>query len=353
MAAGPVTVGSYREQDVSLLFADLTCAPGCAAAGCAVPGCMAAGRVPAPEYQPGSGYLSEVSELIASSAARIALLTATLGELILSRRGRQVVLVSIARAGTPVGVLLRRWFREHHGLEVPHYTVSISNGVGLDLNAVSWICRRHDPALLQFVDGWTSKGTVGRALRAAAASLDSVVDPRLAVLCDIGWCTDIFATRDDTLMPHACLGAAMSGLLSRTFAGPDASRADSFHAVVAYRELAGDDLSNVFLDAVSAHYPLIAARVPASVRAARLEPRPDYRGSMDARDLARRFGSGNLDLVNIGLSEAARAFFRRKPRLLIVKTGHDDQAAHLLRLAAARGVPVRHEPALRFRAALL
>ena len=34
------------------------------------------------------------------------------------------VLVSLARAGTPVGVLMRRWAQHAHGLDLPHYAVS-------------------------------------------------------------------------------------------------------------------------------------------------------------------------------------------------------------------------------------
>ena len=42
------------------------------------------------------------------------------------------VLASLARAGTPVGILMRRWARFAHGVDLPHYAVSIVRGRGID-----------------------------------------------------------------------------------------------------------------------------------------------------------------------------------------------------------------------------
>ena len=77
------------------------------------------------------------------------------------------VLVSLARAGTPVGVLMRRWARHRHGLDLPHYAVSIVRGRGIDPNALRWLAAHHDPADVVFVDGWTGKGAITRELAAA------------------------------------------------------------------------------------------------------------------------------------------------------------------------------------------
>ena len=61
------------------------------------------------EYQPDAAYLELYRSALAASAPRIAQAVGTVAELVLAERGRDVVLVSLARAGTPVGVLLRRW----------------------------------------------------------------------------------------------------------------------------------------------------------------------------------------------------------------------------------------------------
>ena len=85
----------------------------------------------------------------------------------LAERGPGAVLVSLARAGTPVGVLMRRWARHAHGLDLPHYAVSIVRGRGIDANALRWLAAHHDPADVVFVDGWTGKGAITRELAAA------------------------------------------------------------------------------------------------------------------------------------------------------------------------------------------
>ena len=38
----------------------------------------------------------------------------------------------------------------------------------------------------------------------------------MAVLADPGYCTSIYGTREDFLIPSACLNATVSGLISRT-----------------------------------------------------------------------------------------------------------------------------------------
>lgn len=351
----PALIGSYRPGDVSLLLSDLTGVGGIEPGRSGAEPRLAepAHRLPLPEYQPSAAYLDLVRALIACSAGRVALLCATLAELMRRRRGPGLVIVSIARAGTPAGVLARRWLRYRHGQEVPHYSVSIANGAA-DANAIGWLCRRHNPASLQFLDAWTSKGTVTTALRSAISEFGIAgLDPSLAVLSDTASCTDLFAAREDMLLPHACLGATMSGLLSRTFVNPRPTAEDDFHAVVSYGELAKNDFSNMYLDTISSRYPAIRDQVPFAVERACRSPLPDGRGLRAACSLARRYGAADFDLVNIGTSESTRAFFRRIPVLLLVHPRAGERVAHLLHLADERNVAVRWEPALPFGAALL
>ena len=100
----------------------------------------------------------------------------------LAERGPDVVLVSLARAGTPVGVLMRRWAAARHGLDLPHYAVSIVRGRGIDAVALRYLAAHHDPPDVVFVDGWTGKGAITREL--AAALRGTPFDPELAVLAD-------------------------------------------------------------------------------------------------------------------------------------------------------------------------
>ena len=93
-------------------------------------------------------------------------------ETVLAERSPRPVLVSLARAGTPVGVLMRRWAQHRHGLDLPHYAVSIVRGRGIDANALRWLAEHHDPADVVFVDGWTGKGAITRELAAAIGEFE-------------------------------------------------------------------------------------------------------------------------------------------------------------------------------------
>src|SRR5690606_4930111 len=88
------------------------------------------------EYPPDAEYLRLFRSALAAGAPRLARAVATVAELLLRERGRGIVLVSLARAGTPVGVLLRRWARHAHGLDLPHYAASIVRGRGIDTLAL-------------------------------------------------------------------------------------------------------------------------------------------------------------------------------------------------------------------------
>ncbi len=116
---------------------------------------------------------------------------------------------------------MRRWARFRHGLDLPHYAVSIVRGRGIDANALRWLADRHDPADVVFVDGWTGKGAITRELAAALRDFEATdgvtgFDPEIAVLADPGSCVRTYGTRDDFLIPSACLNSTVSGLISRT-----------------------------------------------------------------------------------------------------------------------------------------
>ena len=62
---------------------------------------------------------------------------------------------------------MRRWAQRAHGVDLPHYAVSIVRGRGIDPVALRYLAAHHDPASVMFVDGWTGKGAIARELAAA------------------------------------------------------------------------------------------------------------------------------------------------------------------------------------------
>jgi hypothetical protein len=266
---------------------------------------------------------------------------ATVAELVLAERGRDVVLVSLARAGTPVGVLLRRWARYAHGLDLPHYAVSIVRGRGIDRLALHHLAAHHDPARVVFVDGWTGKGAISRELAAALADhhRDTGVrfDPDLAVLADPGRCATTFGTRDDWLIASACLNSTVSGLVSRTVLNPRLLRPDQYHGAKFYAELAPEDVSNDFLDGVTAEFAGITDTAPPTGpdRAA------DFAGRAAVDRIVDEYRIGDANLVKPGVGETTRVLLRRVPWRVLVRAGAPAaDLTHVRLLAQRRGVPV-------------
>jgi len=288
------------------------------------------------EYQPDAEYLQLYRAALDASATRLAQAVGVVTELVLAERGPDVVLASLARAGTPVGILLRRWAAARHGLDLPHYAVSIVRGRGIDSLALRHLAEHHDPARVVFVDGWTGKGAIARELSAAVASHRGGFDPELAVLADPGRCASTFGTRDDWLIPSACLNSTVSGLVSRTVLNPRLLRPDQYHGAKFYAELAPADVSNPFLDAVTARFPAVSDTTPP------LDRSPDWAGWAAVERIVEEYGIGDRNLVKPGVGETTRVLLRRVPWRVLVRAGAPvADLAHVRLLAERRGVPVQ------------
>ena len=298
------------------------------------------------EYQPPVAYVELFEAALERSAGRLAVAVGVVAEMIRAAKP-EPVLVSLARAGTPVGVLLRRWLGWRHGLDVPHYSVSIVRGRGIDQVAMQWLQRRHDPARLQFVDGWTGKGAISRELSAAVRPLG--LDDTLAVLADPGRCAPVYGTRDDFLIPSACLNSTVSGLVSRTVLNDRLIGPGDFHGAKMYRELAGGDVSRRYIERVQAAFPAAADEVAASWPALFAADRtPTWEGWREVETVAAEFGIRDLNLVKPGVGETTRVLLRRVPDRILVARGREADLEHVRVLAAERGVPVQERDGLTF-----
>ncbi|MFF8312737.1 phosphoribosyltransferase [Streptomyces lydicus] len=292
------------------------------------------------EYQPSEQYQALFHSALETSARRIARAVGTVTETVLAERSPRPVLVSLARAGTPVGVLMRRWARHAHGLDLPHYAVSIVRGRGIDTTALRWLAAHHDPTDVVFVDGWTGKGAITRELALALADFPGF-DPRIAVLADPGGCVDTYGTRDDFLIPSACLNSTVSGLISRTVLRDDLVGPDDFHGAKFYRELSATDVSRTFLDAVAARFDDVAEEVAADVKElAAADRAPTWEGWAAVERISAEYGIHDVNLVKPGVGETTRVLLRRVPWKILARKGAGADLAHVRLLAEQRGVPV-------------
>lgn len=307
------------------------------------------------EYRPDDAYRTLYGEQLEAVADRVASAVVTVSEL--SRRVRRrddLVIVSLARAGTPIGVLMRRWAATR-GWDWPHHAVSIVRDRGIDLTAMRWLADRYDPARVLVVDGWTGKGAIAREFAAAVAATNTALGlsaedgfrTDLAVLADPGECVELYGTRDDFLIPSACLNSTVSGLVSRTVLNAELIGPHDFHGAKFYAELAPEDVSGAYLDAVAAH--LAAVEDDAVAEADRLlaaDRSPTWAGWAAAEKLQAEHGLPSVNLVKPGVGETTRVLLRRVPWQVVVAPEREADLRHVRLLAAERGVPVVEQPGL-------
>ncbi|WP_245947941.1 cysteine protease StiP family protein [Paenibacillus sambharensis] len=355
---GPEPIGSYSPEDVVFLLKDISGAqlerPTEDREEAIQSGVHYSEMLPV-EYRPTEQYLSLFHETLGESASRIAEAAAIVAELILRKKGPGIVLASLARAGTPVGVLIKRYLKQIHSLDVPHYSLSIIRGKGMDENAVRYIAQQHPDRKIQFLDGWTGKGAIRRVLAESCRQLREKygleVEDDLAVLADPGRCAETFGTRDDYLIPSACLNATVSGLVSRTVLREDLIGPGDFHGAKYYREWAGEDLSNHFVDWVSEHFREAARK--AQLEADQLHMQQDacratWQGMKDISRIQQDFGIQDINLIKPGVGETTRVLLRRVPWKILVNRLDNPDLKHIMMLAEDRNVPVEEYPGLSY-----
>lgn len=314
------------------------------------------------EYQPTQEYQDLFHSALRESATRLAHAVGVVTDLVLAERGERAVLVSLARAGTPIGVLMRRWASYAHGLNLPHYAASIVRGRGIDQVALAYLAEHHRPEDIMFVDGWTGKGAISRELTAAVEQANAALglvgggladamlhdgaragfSADLAVLADPGHCAELFGTREDYLIPSACLNSTVSGLVSRTVLNDALIGPGMFHGAKFYADLAPADVSAEFCDVVSMQFSAVAASVAETVAARRAAPAPEitWAGWKAVEAISAEYGLGDVNLVKPGVGETTRVLLRRVPWKILVRADASAELAHVRLLAAQRGVEV-------------
>jgi hypothetical protein len=290
----------------------------------------------------------------AANTARMAADCLALAALIAARRSGPVTLVSLARAGTPVGVVLNRLLPAVFGRASTHYSVSIIRDRGIDQVALAHILAQgHAPESIVFVDGWTGKGVMSRELARTVGQFNlrhgSAIDAGLHVLSDLAGTAACAASCDDYLIPSSILNATVSGLISRSILN-DAIGPGDFHGCVYYQQFEAQDQSRAFVDAVTA---AALAQQPASAAPHSDPARAAAVSQAYMRSALAQHGIGDVNLVKPGIGEATRVLLRRTPRLLIVRDAGAPEVAHLLLLAQEKNVTLMVDRALPYHAVSL
>lgn len=331
---------SFRKEDVTLLLKDLT--------GRMTPlptevrerriqsGTHYSEMLPL-EYRPSDKYIRTYENALEVFGQSTADAVAEVSEKIRRKKGKNLVLVSLARAGTPPGILIRRYIRARYGDDCPHYSVSIIRDRGIDRNAVRFLLERYRPEDLQFVDGWTGKGVIYRELQKEISRFPGV-SPELAVLADPAFLTGLCGTHGDIMIPSSCLNCTVCGLISRTVLNESLIGPDDFHGAVFYGGLRDEDRTGAFLDRVESLF-----RFPPD-RAEPAEGEKPESGIKTVRRIAEAYGVSDLNFVKPGIGETTRVLLRRVPWKVLIspRAAGGRELDHVLQLAGEKGVDVEY-----------
>lgn len=294
------------------------------------------------EYEPSEKYLSAFYDALNRYAGITAKAVGSVAEKIYAEKGENAVLVSLARAGTPVGILIKHYLDKKYKTDIAHYTISIIRGRDIDRNAMNYILEKHAPQDIQFVDGWTGKGAIQRQLDEAMRDYPDI-DSSLAVLSDPANIAGKCGTYKDFLIASSCLNSTVSGLMSRTFLRSDIIGENDFHGAMYYGELAEKDLSYTFINAVENEFDFNAPVFA--------EEAPPRTGLEEVREIAAQFGIEDINLVKPSIGEATRVLLRRVPWKLLVHSLEDNEhLGHIYQLAKEKGVEVVQYPLKNYKA---
>lgn len=345
--------GSYRSDDVTFLLKPIVVEPIAVAEKeyFIQSGIRHYSEMLSQEHPPSPAYLSIFRRAVRANRQRLARDLLELAAIIAARRSGDITLVSLARAGTPIGVVLKHLLTRLLGRCSEHYSISIIRDRGIDTNALRYILEFDGrPATsLVFVDGWTGKGVIARELTQAITAFNQTmgtqIDPKLFVLSDLAGVAGAAASCEDYLIPSSILNATVSGLVSRSVLNEQIG-AEDFHGCVCYPAFAAADISCQYVDDlfqaaselyVNGYRP---SGVPVDASAARLTSQRFIAKLMD------HCGVVDQNLVKPGLGEATRVLLRRTPERVILRSHELPEVAHLLQLAFEKNITCDIDPGI-------
>lgn len=249
---------------------------------------------------------------------------------------RPLVLVSLVRAGLPIGVLLQRALADansHYALPSVHYGVSIIRDRGLDPLALQLLLDTYPDSPIVFVDGWTGKGAIYQELERSLEPFSNSTHANfnnifhqgtntipLLTLADPAGVAWLAASSDDWLIPSGLLNSTVSGLISRSlYTAPQ----EGLHRSVFYDNLMEVDHSLAFID----HIDAARQQLTTSPTLLPTFTQPRYNTKTIIDMLAARYQITNRNRIKPTIAEATRAILRREPEcVLLASSDHPDTA---------------------------
>ncbi|HES77158.1 MAG TPA: hypothetical protein ENO09_09170 [bacterium] len=305
-----------------------------------------------PEQHPSAAYMQLFEQAWARNGERTAQDLLKLASLLHHSRPGEITLVSLARAGTPFGIILKRLLELAFRRKVKHYSVSIIRDRGIDTRALDHIVAKHPQTSIAFIDGWTGKGVITQELQQSIQRYNTThathIDPSLWVLADLAGVAAHTASTHDYLIPSSILNATISGLISRSILAAE-HNPDDFHGCLYYAHLEAQDVSRRYVDDLSQRALNLHLQTLHSVQPDSLDDSIEQRRQQVKELIAglmREHKVPHINLIKPGIGEATRVLLRRTPGLLILSDGADHDIEHLRTLAKEKNVPTVNAPQL-------
>lgn len=301
------------------------------------------------EYLPTDEYIELFNALTLTNGRKLAEAILSIASHIHETNPDEITLISLLRAGTPVGVLLKRTLEERFGRDVKHYSISIVRDRGIDTNALNYILETENRSGngIVFVDGWTAKGVITRELKHYISLFNrdrkEPISDKLVVLSDIGGSADVTASFDDYAIPSGILNSTVSGLVSRSIWN-DLIGENDFHGAMFYEEFKEQDKTLSFIDSIMEH-----------VREGKINPATTNRSLASKQhealmgyisNLMKEHKEPDINMIKPGIAEATRVMLRRVPEMLYLKSPHVKDISHLIQLAKDKDIPIVFDPSM-------
>lgn len=289
------------------------------------------------EYKPTQKYIEIYEKMLDVFSESTAKAVSIVSQKIWKKNAKNTVIVSLARAGTPVGILIKRYIQKKYRVQIPHYSISIIRNRGIDKNAMNYILKNHEAKNIVFVDGWIGKGAILNELKKELKSYADV-SLEIAVLADPANLTDMCGTHDDILIPSSCLNSTISGLISRTFLRSDIIGSEDFHGAAYYADLQDEDRTYEFIEAVESKFTF------EDFNTDDLKINTTINGYEEVKNISNDYGIENINLVKPGIGETTRVLLRRVPwKVLIDKENANSiELEHIIQLASEKNVPIEY-----------
>ena len=304
------------------------------------------------EKAPTAEHLKHFHHALTHGAERLAQEVQQLSQALITRFPQQpIVLVSLVRAGIPLGVLLKHCIAKQQPCF--HYGISIIRDRGIDFAALNAIIQQHGAENIVFVDGWTGKVAICRELTQNVQSYPALFDqgweiPRLVTLSDLGGYSWLSASCDDWLIPFGILGSVISGLTSRsilkeeiqqTEAEQDCFNPEKWHDCVIYQNLQDHDLSLKFIQDILKIMDTQALQSKIGWNnEIRLQQQQLCFNTVDW--IAQHYAVENINHIKPSIAEATRAVLRRVPERILIRDENNPHVQLLLHFAQQQNVPV-------------